>query len=105
MFTVSAIDSQEEGKRARLTLRRRTKNPRRVHRSWYIPDRGNLPIPSEKDIDGGCHASRKCSELVLHGYFAVITFFVEQGEGGGGSYKLASGVRPRNWGLRLGLSE
>ena len=71
-FTLSAVDLQEKVERARLTLRRgHTENPRWVRWPRYISDHRKPPVSSQKDVNEECRASHECSELVLHGQFAV----------------------------------
>ena len=64
--TLSTIGLREEVKGARLTLRERTEDPRRVHRSWYIPNRRKPSASSEEDTEEDGGTSRECSELTLH---------------------------------------
>jgi len=55
----------------------RTKNPRRVCRSRYIPDRRKPLALSKNNIYEGRHTNRECSELILHGVLVVRTFATE----------------------------
>ena len=65
------------GERARSTRWGHTEDPRWVHRSRYIPDRGRVPNPSKKDVYKDCRASCECFALILHG-FVVGVFVTEQ---------------------------
>ena len=64
--TLSTICQRDEAKGAMLTLRERTENPRRVHRSWYISNRRKPPASLEEDTEEDGGTSRKCSELIQH---------------------------------------
>ena len=67
VFAFSAINPRVEVKGITLILCGHTKYPRRVHRSRYVPNRRNLPVPPQEDVREYCHTSRKCAELILHG--------------------------------------
>ena len=77
VFTLSAICHRREVRGARSTHWGHTEDPRWVHRSWDIPDRGKLPTSSEKSVCKDCCASCECSELIPHG-FVVRVFATEQ---------------------------
>ena len=80
-FALSVIDLQEV-ERGQADPRKHTKDPRRVHRSWHVPDCGKLPIPSKDGVDKDCHAGSECSELILHCRIVERRFAEEQGEEG-----------------------
>ena len=69
-FRSSSTDVRRR-ERVKSTLRGRTKNPRWVHRPWYILDRRKPPTPSKKDIGEDNHTSRERCKLRLHSQLVV----------------------------------